>query len=88
MSAKVYFTKTITPLKVVEMVRLLDKKLPGKVAVKLHSGELGNQNFLGPDFCKPMQHKLSAWICIRNLEHHQELYLILCQQLHIFYHTF
>ena len=36
------------------MVRLLDKKLPGKVAVKLHSGELGNQNFLGPDFCKPM----------------------------------
>ena len=54
MSEKVYFTKTITPEKVVEMVRLLEKKLPGKVAVKLHSGELGNQNFLGPDFCKPM----------------------------------
>lgn len=54
MSAKVYFTRTITPEKVLELYRLMGKTLPGKVAVKLHSGEKGNQNFLGPDFWKPV----------------------------------
>lgn len=37
--AKVYFTKEITPKKVVEMFKVLNKELPGKVAVKVHSGE-------------------------------------------------
>ena len=54
MSAKVYFSKTITPEKVLELFKLLDKELPGKVAVKVHSGEKGNQNFLKPDFWKPV----------------------------------
>jgi hypothetical protein len=54
MKSKVYFTRTITPEKVLEMYRLLEKELPGKVAVKLHSGEVGNQNFLGPEFWKPV----------------------------------
>ena len=54
MATKVYFSRTITPEKVVELYNKLGKKLPGKVAVKLHSGEKGNQNFLGPDFWKPM----------------------------------
>ncbi|MDO4331391.1 MAG: DUF362 domain-containing protein [Eubacteriales bacterium] len=54
MKSKVYFTKTITPQKVLQMYRLLDKELPGKVAIKLHSGEVGNQNFLRPDFFKPV----------------------------------
>ena len=54
MKAKVYFTRTITPEKVVELYRMLGADLPGKVAVKLHSGEVGNQNFLGPDFWKNM----------------------------------
>lgn len=54
MKAKVYFTRTITPEKVVELYNLLNKQLPGKVAVKLHSGEPGNQNFLKPEFFKPM----------------------------------
>ena len=54
MKPKVYFTKTITPEKVLEMYRLLGCELPGKVAVTLHSGEVGNQNFLGPDFWKPV----------------------------------
>ena len=52
--AKVYFTRTITPEKVVEMYELLGKALPGKVAVKLHSGEQGNKNYLRPEFVKPM----------------------------------
>ena len=54
MSAKVYFSREITPEKVVELYRMAGRELPGKVAVKLHSGEKGNQNFLGPDFWKPM----------------------------------
>lgn len=54
MKSAVYFTKTITPEKVLELYRLLGKELTGRVAVKLHSGEVGNQNFLKPDFWKPM----------------------------------
>ena len=52
MKATVYFTRTITPEKVLELYKLVGKTLPGKVAVKVHSGERGNQNFLRPDFWK------------------------------------
>lgn len=52
--AKVYFTRNITPENVVRLYDLLGRKLPGKVAVKVHSGEQGNQNFLRPEFMKPM----------------------------------
>ncbi|MBO5057182.1 MAG: DUF362 domain-containing protein [Lachnospiraceae bacterium] len=54
MAEKVFFSKEITPEKVVEMYKLAGKELQGKVAVKLHSGEEGNQNFLKPDFWKPV----------------------------------
>ena len=54
MKAKVYFSREITPEKVVALYRAVGRELPGKVAVKLHSGEQGNQNFLGPDFWRPM----------------------------------
>ena len=54
MCADIYFSRTITPEKVLELYRLVGKQLPGKVAVKLHSGEKGNQNFLGPDFWEPI----------------------------------
>ena len=54
MSSTVYFSRTITPEKVLELYQLLNKKLNGRVAVKLHSGEKGNQNFLKPDFWKPV----------------------------------
>lgn len=52
MKAKVYFSRIITPEKVLELYKLLGKDLPGKVAIKVHSGEKGNQNFLRPDFWK------------------------------------
>lgn len=52
--AKVYFTKEITPEAVIKMYKVLGKELPGKVAVKVHSGEKGNQNFLRPEFMRPM----------------------------------
>jgi uncharacterized Fe-S center protein len=54
MTAKVYFSREITPEKVLELYKLLGVQLPGNVAVKVHSGEKGNQNFLKPDFWKPM----------------------------------
>ena len=54
MKPKVYFSRTITPEKVLELYKLLGKELPGKVALKVHSGEKGNHNFLGPDFWKPL----------------------------------
>ena len=52
--AKVYFTKEITPESVVKMYDTLGISLPGKVAVKLHSGEQGNQNYIRPEFVKAM----------------------------------
>ena len=51
--SKVYFSREITAEKVLELYKLLNKELPGKVAVKVHSGEVGNQNFLRPEFWKP-----------------------------------
>lgn len=52
MAAKVYFSREITPEKVVELYRALGLALPGRVGVKVHSGEKGNQNFLRPEFWK------------------------------------
>lgn len=54
MKSKVYFTREITPEKVVALYQAVGQELPGKVAVKVHSGEQGNQNFLKPEFWKPM----------------------------------
>ena len=53
MKSKVYFSRTISPEKVLELYKLLGKELPGRVAIKVHSGEVGNQNFLTPEFWKP-----------------------------------
>ena len=54
MKATVYFSRDISPESVVALYRAVGKELGGRVAVKLHSGEPGNQNFLGPDFWQPM----------------------------------
>lgn len=54
MKATVYFSRTITPETVPALYRKLGISLPGRVAVKVHSGEEGNQNFLHPDFWRPM----------------------------------
>ena len=60
--AKVYFTKTITPERVVDMFKILKKDLPGKIAIKIHSGEDGNQNFLRPDFMQKIVEYLKGRI--------------------------
>lgn len=50
MKSKVYFIKDITPENIIKAYEALGKKLEGKVAVKMHSGEAGNQNYLRPEF--------------------------------------
>ena len=60
--SKVYFTKIITPEKMIEMEEILGRELKGKVAVKLHSGEVGNQNFLRPEFMKPIIDKVNGTV--------------------------
>jgi len=59
---KVYFTKEITPEKLVEMYKILNKPLKGKVGIKVHSGEKGNQNYLRPEFFKPIVEHLNGTI--------------------------
>lgn len=54
MQPKVYFSRQITPEQVLELYRQVGKQLSGKVAIKVHSGETGNQNFLHPEFWKPV----------------------------------
>ena len=62
MKSKVYFSREITPEKVVELYRALGVNLSGKVAVKVHSGEKGNRNFLRPEFWKPMVDEVHGMI--------------------------
>ena len=52
--SKVYFTRNISPENVLKIYEMLGVKLKGNVAVKVHSGEKGNQNFLHPEFWKPI----------------------------------
>lgn len=59
MKSNVFFSREITPEMVLKLYRLAadtlpEKALPGNVAIKLHSGETGNQNFLKPEFWKPV----------------------------------
>ena len=54
MKSKVYFTSSLDPNELLRLYKRLGKKLTGNVAVKLHSGEPGNQNFLGPNYWKPI----------------------------------
>lgn len=60
--AKVYFTKEITPESVVKMYEKLGVNLQGKVAVKLHSGEEGNQNYIRPEFVKAIVEKVNGTV--------------------------
>ena len=60
--SKVYFTKEITPESVVKMYEKLGVNLPGKVAVKLHSGEQGNQNYIRPEFVKAIVEKVNGTV--------------------------
>ncbi len=60
--AKVYFTKDISSLSILKIYQALGCELKGNVAVKVHSGEVGNQNFLGPDFFKDIMEFIKGTI--------------------------
>ncbi len=62
MKSKVYFTKNITPEAVLQLYEALNIKLPGNIAVKLHSGEVGNQNFLRPEFFMPIMEAVKGTV--------------------------
>lgn len=80
--AKVYFLKEITPENIVKIYEALGKKLTGKVAVKLHSGERGNQNYIKPEMVKNIVEHVKGTVVECNTaydgardttEKHQEL---------------
>ena len=52
MKSKVYFTKDLSNISLVNIYKQLGINLPERVAVKVHSGEAGNQNFLHPEYFK------------------------------------
>ena len=60
--SKVYFIKEIKPESVVKIYEALGVNLPGKVAVKLHSGEQGNQNYIRPEFVKAIVEKVNGTV--------------------------
>ena len=72
MASKVYFIKNVTAENVVKMYDKLGIKLPGKVAVKVHSGEEGNQNYLKPAFWKPMVEHVNGTIVECNTAYEGE----------------
>lgn len=62
MKSKVLFTRTISPEMVLSMYEKLGKELTGHIAIKLHSGEEGNQNFLKPEFWAPIIRHLDGTV--------------------------
>ncbi|MCQ2413699.1 MAG: DUF362 domain-containing protein [Clostridia bacterium] len=60
--AKVFFTKDLSPEGVLRLYDAVGGHLEGKVAVKLHSGEAGNQNFLKPDFWRPVIERVGGTV--------------------------
>ncbi len=62
MVSKVYFSKEITPENLIKMYDALNVELPGKVAVKLHSGEKGNQNYIKPKFVQAIVKKVNGTV--------------------------
>lgn len=62
MKSKVYFSKNITPDDISKIYEKLGVDLKGNVAVKVHSGEAGNQNFLGPELYKKVIDKVNGTV--------------------------
>jgi len=77
--SKVYFTKEISSEKIIELFKDLNKELPGKIAIKVHSGEKGNKNFLHPEFLRPIVDYLQGTVvecntAYENMRHTTELH--------------
>lgn len=72
MKSKVYYLKNVTPDGLIKLYDKLGKKLTGKIAAKVHSGEEGNQNYLKPEFWKPIIDKLNATVVECNTAYQGE----------------
>lgn len=62
MKSKVYFTRVLEPSSLIKLYKELGVELPGNVAVKLHSGEKGNQNYLKPEFLKDIIEEVNGTV--------------------------
>ena len=62
MKSKVYFTKEISSEALIKIYEAVGKKLDGKVAVKMHSGEAGNKNYLRPEFVKDLVNHVNGTV--------------------------
>ena len=72
MKSKVYFTSEITPESIVRIYESLNVELTGKVAVKVHSGEKGNQNYLHPEFMRKIIERVNGTIVECNTAYEGE----------------
>jgi len=70
--SKVYFTKDISSEGLVKIYEALGKELEGKVAVKLHSGEEGNQNYMRPEFVKNLIERVKGTVVECNTAYEGE----------------
>ena len=60
--AKIFFTRDITPKGVLKVYSMLNKELIGNIAIKVHTGEKGNQNYITPQFWKPLIDELNGTV--------------------------
>lgn len=72
MSSKVYFTREISPAAVLKLYKTLGAELGERVAVKVHSGEVGNQNFLRPEFWADIIGHVGGTVCECNTAYEGE----------------
>ena len=70
--SKVYFTKEISSESLVKIYEKLNIELRGNVAVKLHSGEAGNQNYLGPLLMKDIVNRVNGTVVECNTAYEGE----------------
>ena len=69
---KVYLIRNCEKESVIKLYKALGKTLPGKVAVKVHSGEVGNQNFLRPEFWKEIIETVDGTVVETNTAYEGE----------------
>lgn len=66
MKSKVYFINNCEKESVMKLYNALGKRLKGNVAVKVHSGETGNQNFLRPEFWQEIIQEVGGTVVETN----------------------
>ena len=68
----VYLIRDVLPENLVRIYETLGCTLAGRVAVKLHSGEEGNQNYIRPEFVKPLIEQVGGTVVECNTAYEGE----------------